>query len=167
MWNRIELSGLDNVKTEYKQGEDLDLTGLIVTAIYTDGTEETKDVLEEGEYKISGYDPDKLGRQTVTVWYGEKSEDFIVEVVKAEDPDIEDPTDPNPEDPADPTNPTPGEPTDPDGEKPADTEQPDGNTEKESAPQTGDNISLAGPAAALLVSAAAFCIGVSLRRRQR
>lgn len=165
--DRIELSGLDNVKTEYKQGEDLDLTGLIVTAIYTDGTEETKDVLEEGEYKISGYDPDKLGRQTVTVWYGEKSEDFIVEVVKAEDPDIEDPTDPNPEDPADPTNPTPGEPTDPDGEKPADTEQPDGNTEKESAPQTGDNIPLAGPAAALLVSAAVFCIGVSLRRRQR
>ena len=98
--------------------------------------------------------------------YGEKSEDFIVEVVKAEDPDIEDPTDPNPEDPADPTNPTPGEPTDPDGEKPADTEQPDGNTEKESAPQTGDNIPLAGPAA-LLVSAAVFCIGVSLRRRQR
>lgn len=164
--DRIELSGLDNVKTEYKQGEDLDLTGLIVTAIYTDGTEETKDVLEEGEYKISGYDPDKLGRQTVTVWYGEKSEDFIVEVVKAEDPDIEDPTDPNPEDPADPTNPTPGEPTDPDGEKPADIEQPDGNTEKESAPQTGDNIPLAGPAA-LLVSAAVFCIGVSLRRRQR
>ena len=49
----------------YTEGEELDLTGLVVTLHYNDGTSET---VTEG-YTISGYDKNTVGTQTITVTY--------------------------------------------------------------------------------------------------
>lgn len=51
----------------YEQGAELDLTGLVVTATRSDGT--TRALTPE-EYTVSGYDPEALGTQTVTVTHG-------------------------------------------------------------------------------------------------
>ena len=62
----IKVSG--SYKTEYTVGEKLDLTGIKITAYWTDKTTTeltTKDV------KVTGYDMDKTGNQTVTISYGE------------------------------------------------------------------------------------------------
>lgn len=67
-------------KIEYKQGEKLDLTGMIVTAVYSDGSE--KDVTADAE--VSGFDSSKSGKQIVTVTYGEKSAAFEIEVKAAD-----------------------------------------------------------------------------------
>ena len=40
-------------KTKYYIGDELDLAGMLVTAHYSDGTSE---ILEKGEYKVSGFD---------------------------------------------------------------------------------------------------------------
>ena len=63
--DRIELGG--DVKTVYTQGEKLDLSGLTVTAVYSD---ESKVELKAGDYTVSGYDPNTVGEQNVTVTYG-------------------------------------------------------------------------------------------------
>ena len=66
------LSGLEVTapqKTEYEQGEELDLTGMKVTAAYSDGTE--KEVSAE-DCTVEGYDKDAVGQQTITVSYTEK-----------------------------------------------------------------------------------------------
>ena len=63
-------------KTVYKEGEALDLTGMTVTANYSDGT--SRDVTELVE--VSSFDPTTYGDQTVTVTYGEISESFSVTV---------------------------------------------------------------------------------------
>src|SRR5699024_11246812 len=54
-------------KLEYTVGEELDLTGMTVTAVYSDET--TKDVTEEAD--ISGHDKDTEGTQEITVPYTE------------------------------------------------------------------------------------------------
>ncbi|MGH2332461.1 bacterial Ig-like domain-containing protein, partial [Thermoanaerobacter mathranii] len=56
-----------SMKTEYLVGEDLDLTGLKVTAVYTDGTEV---FLSENDYFVTGFDSTQPGTCTVTVHYG-------------------------------------------------------------------------------------------------
>ena len=56
-------------KTEYERGEELDLTGMTVTAVYSDGKE--KEVREE-DCTVEGYDKDAVGQQTITVSYTEK-----------------------------------------------------------------------------------------------
>lgn len=69
-----------NVKKEYIAGEDLDLTGLKVTATYSDNT--TKDVAIS-DVTVSGYDKDATGTQTVTVTYEGKTATFDVTVAPA------------------------------------------------------------------------------------
>jgi hypothetical protein len=56
-------------KTTYAVREPLDPTGLVVTADYGDGT--TREVLLPGTggYAIRGFDPRRVGRQTITVSY--------------------------------------------------------------------------------------------------
>ncbi|MDG4840302.1 immunoglobulin-like domain-containing protein [Micromonospora parva] len=56
-------------RTSYVLGEALDLTGLVVTADYTDGVRDEVLLAGHGGYLVSGYDPHKPGRQTVTVSY--------------------------------------------------------------------------------------------------
>lgn len=69
-------------KTEYEVGEDLDLTGLKVTAHYSDGTEKE---LEAGSYEVTGFDSATAGEKTVTVTYEGKTAEFKVTVKKAVD----------------------------------------------------------------------------------
>ena len=63
-------------KTNYTAGEELDLTGMKVVAKYTDGTEKE---ITKG-YEVSGYNKDKIGSQTITVTYEDKSGTFEVTV---------------------------------------------------------------------------------------
>ena len=70
-------------KVEYKKGESLDLTGMEVTAYYSDGKEE---VLPEGSYTVAGYDANKVGKQTITVTYKDQTATFDVTVKEASKP---------------------------------------------------------------------------------
>ena len=63
-------------KTEYNEYEELDLTGLVLDLTYTNGLERT---IKTG-YTVSGYDPAKLGTQTLTVSYNGQSTTFDVNV---------------------------------------------------------------------------------------
>ena len=77
-------------KLEYTQNKDnLDLTGGVITATYSDNT--TKDItMTNSEVKVTGYDKTKVGKQILTVTYNEKTTTFEV-TVKAEE------TEPTPE----------------------------------------------------------------------
>ncbi|GGC84045.1 hypothetical protein GCM10007216_13350 [Thalassobacillus devorans] len=55
-----------DMKTEYLVDESLDLSGLEVTAIYGDGSEE---VLAEDDYIVNGFDSSQAGTNTVMVSY--------------------------------------------------------------------------------------------------
>ena len=68
-------------KTEYVEGEELDLTGMTVTAVYSDGREVSVDLKD---VKVDGYDKDQVGTQTITVTYEGKEAAFTV-TVKAKD----------------------------------------------------------------------------------
>ncbi len=179
-------------KTEYVQGEELDLTGIIVEAHYSD-TSVIK--LQEGEngYTVSGYDAQKTGEQTITISYNGDSVTFTVNVKAKDEP--QQPTDPeNPQQPTDPENPQqptdpadpqqPADPTDPqqpanpdDTENPDDTQQPaDSNDTKnpggsgqdnsddeiQKAVQTGDTTNVILPIAGI---GAAIVLAAAARRR--
>ena len=98
-----ELTGIEVTsapdKVVYEAGEALDLTGLVVTATYSDSTSEPVT-----DYTVSGYDADTAGTQTITVTYGGKTATFTVTVKQAEQPV-------NPGTPGTPVTPvTPGQP---------------------------------------------------------
>ncbi|MDR1248326.1 MAG: bacterial Ig-like domain-containing protein [Treponema sp.] len=67
-------------KTEYARGEDLDLSGFVVTATYSDGTTSTHS-LSNGN--VSGYNANSEGTQTLTVEYGDRTATFQVTVGSA------------------------------------------------------------------------------------
>ena len=67
-------------KTEYEIGDELDLTGLVVTAHYSDGNEK---VLSAGDYEVSGFDSSTAGEKTITVTYQDKTTTFKVTVKEA------------------------------------------------------------------------------------
>lgn len=62
-------------KLVYLQGEKLDLTGLVVKAVYTDNT---NTILTN--CPASGYDPNQVGKQTITVSFNDKTASFTVTV---------------------------------------------------------------------------------------
>ena len=64
-------------KTEYEIGDELDLTGLMVTAHYSDGNEK---VLSAGDYEVSGFDSAAAGEKTVTVTYQGETVSFKITV---------------------------------------------------------------------------------------
>lgn len=72
----ISLSG--PTKTEYEIGEDLDLTGLVVTAHYSDGSH--KPVTD---YEVSDFDSSTAGEKIITVTYKDKTATFKVNVKEA------------------------------------------------------------------------------------
>jgi hypothetical protein len=78
---RIELSG--TYKTSYYVGDSLDLTGLVVTAFYSDGTSAT---LLTSDATINGYDKNSRGAQTVTLSYGAVSAEISVTVLQSGTP---------------------------------------------------------------------------------
>lgn len=79
---RIEIKSMP-VKTSYVLGENLDTTGLELTAYLSDGTSKTVT-----KYAVSGYDSSKAGTQTITVFYQNVSTTFEVYVKTIESIDI-------------------------------------------------------------------------------
>lgn len=69
-------------KLEYEEGDELDLTGLKVKAIYSDGHEET---VSSEDYEVSSVDMNKLGNQTVTISYSNRSANFTIFIDKKYD----------------------------------------------------------------------------------
>ncbi|WP_163582435.1 bacterial Ig-like domain-containing protein [Gracilibacillus saliphilus] len=65
-------------KREYLIGEELDLTGLEVTAIYDDGTTE---ILSPEDYVVTGFDNSENGTNTLTIHYNGVTETIDVEIV--------------------------------------------------------------------------------------
>lgn len=59
----------------FAQGDDMDTTGLEITAHLTDGTSK-----QVNAYTLSGYDKDTIGTQTITVTYKNKTAEFDVTV---------------------------------------------------------------------------------------
>ena len=62
-----ELTVSGNYKTEYNQGEDLNLNGIKLTATWTNGTTSTVSL---SDVTIEGYDKNAVGNQTVSLTYG-------------------------------------------------------------------------------------------------
>jgi hypothetical protein len=74
-------------KLHYNLGEDLVLDGMVVTATYSDGTEE-----EVTDYEVSGYDKTKAEHQPITVTYKGKTAEFSVNVIDPTLPTVATPT---------------------------------------------------------------------------
>ena len=64
-------------KTKYKYGEALDITGGQISAIKSSGKSENIDITTS---MVSGYNPNKLGKQTITITYKGKKAQYSVEV---------------------------------------------------------------------------------------
>lgn len=64
-------------KTEYRYGEELDLTGLVVKEVLKNND---KNTLNADQYSVSGYEAETLGEQTITVRYRDYTKTFIVTV---------------------------------------------------------------------------------------
>lgn len=143
--DKIELSG--DVKTEYTQGEKLDLSKLVVTAVYSDGS---KAEIKAGDYTVSGYDPNTVGEQTVTVTYGGKTASFTVTVKEGKQP----------AEPGQPSN--PGQPSD--TQKPSDNQ---GGSQTGSTVKTGDTTNLFLPAGGMLMAAALLFVAWKRRRIEK
>ena len=65
------------IKTEYIEGQPLDISNLKVIALYNDGTSE---VIDASMDMISGYDANVIGKQTITVTYKGKTTTFEINV---------------------------------------------------------------------------------------
>ena len=66
-------------KTEYLEGkETLDITGGKLTLTYNNGTSEVIDLTTD---MVNGFDNTKMGKQTLTVTYQEKTTTFEVEII--------------------------------------------------------------------------------------
>lgn len=65
-------------KTEYTVSEELDLTGLVLKVIYSDGS--SAEVADTSDMLVSGYDMNQTGEQTVTVEYAGQTVTFSVQV---------------------------------------------------------------------------------------
>ncbi|MDR3130893.1 MAG: bacterial Ig-like domain-containing protein [Treponema sp.] len=75
----IELSG--EYIVDYTIEDELDLTGLVITGTYSDGS---RGVIDSPNYEISGYDPYAIGSQTVTITVEDISADFEITVAPPE-----------------------------------------------------------------------------------
>lgn len=64
-------------KQEYRKGDTLDATGMVVSTVWTDGS---KEVLKDG-YTVSDLDSTETGEKTITVRYQTFTATFTVEVV--------------------------------------------------------------------------------------
>ena len=64
-------------KTEYKIGEELDLSGIAIEAAYDDGTKKEIDIKD---CTVTGFDNTKAGTQKITVTYEEQTVTFEVTV---------------------------------------------------------------------------------------
>jgi hypothetical protein len=106
------ISITEPAKTEYEIDDELDLTGLVVTAHYSDGSE-----AEVSGYEVTGFDSSIAGDKVVTISYQDITATFTV-TVKVEDTNK----------PTEPQNPEPTTPiTEPAQPTPAPEPKPDQN----------------------------------------
>lgn len=75
------------IKNQHYVGDALDLSGLTLTAKWSDGTI-TNVPLNDSDLKITGYDSGKHGQQTVTLQYGAAKVEIVVTVLYKEPEDI-------------------------------------------------------------------------------
>ena len=73
-------------KTEYVVDEELDLTGLVLNVVYSDGSSAT--VSDYSAMTALGYDMSQIGEQTVTVEYAGKTVTFGILVVEKDKTDL-------------------------------------------------------------------------------
>ena len=66
---------ISDVKIKYYYGEDLDLSNLVVNAIYSNESIEKIDV---SNCKVTGYNPHQVGKQQLTITYKDVSETFEI-----------------------------------------------------------------------------------------
>lgn len=71
----LKISG--TYKTEYMEGEELDLTGIVLTVHYNKGDPKT---IELEDVTVTGYDKTKVGEQTVTLAYSGLTADIKITV---------------------------------------------------------------------------------------
>ena len=71
-------------KIDYVEGEDFMENGGVITVKYNNGTSDIVDLTKE---MVSGFDCDKVGKQTLTVKYCEKTTDFDVTVNRKNNPE--------------------------------------------------------------------------------
>lgn len=150
-------------KTEYQVGEDLDLTGMTVVAVYEkDGAVSAEHVIsvDDPELAVSGYDSTVDGMKTVTVSYRGVSATFAVTVKAA-------PVEPGPDPQPNPDGDTSENPDTGDG----DGDSASGDAE---AGDAGQNTGIANTGSAIgvvaVVAAVLVVIGVCLvvlRSRKR
>ncbi len=148
-------------KQEYTVGEDLDLTGMAVTAVYSNGDE--KDVTADAI--LSGFNKDEEGIQTIQVVYTENdvtiTATFEVTVAAAgtDEPGTDEPgtDEPGTDDPGQ-------KPADPDQQGP-DVSQP--SSDDGEAVQTGDATNIMPAAMAALLALVAGTVAVTLKKRKR
>ncbi len=69
---------IENVKTEYEMGEDINLKNLKVYALFD--TTEVKDITDKAYINISQYYKSIAGTYKILVFYGHLEEVFMVEV---------------------------------------------------------------------------------------
>ena len=158
----VTLTGIElkaPAKAEYQTGETLDLTGMTVNAVYSDGVKKdvTKDVI------VEGFDNTKVGTQTITVTYTVDGKAYTASfevVVKDNSGTGGNPGGENP----DGNKPDGSKPdgSKPNGNKP-DSSKPDGN-KQDGAVQTGDSTPI-GMAAGLLAAAGAAIVIERKRKR--
>lgn len=68
-------------KTKYYIGEQLNMAGITVTAVYSD---ESEIILRSDEFTVSGFDSSTAGKKRVTISYGGKTASFEVEINAAQ-----------------------------------------------------------------------------------
>ena len=73
--NLLRIEVTPPTKTEYEVGEELSLTGMVVTAFYDDDTSKVVT-----NYSVSGFDSSNPGSVTVTVTFENKSSSFDVTI---------------------------------------------------------------------------------------
>ncbi len=75
--NSVSITSMP-IKTEYYTGQSLDLTGLKLTATYSDGT---TGIVPVGDISASGFDSSTAGTKTVVLSYGGKTASFEINVI--------------------------------------------------------------------------------------
>ena len=75
---KLEISG--DYKKSYAVGDKLDLTGMVLTVYYSDGT--TREIAA-GDVTVTGFDTETRGEKTVTLSYEGVSASFTITVTKA------------------------------------------------------------------------------------
>lgn len=140
-------------KVQYKVGEELDLTGIVVEAVYSDGT-----VAKIDDYTVAGYDKTKIGKQDIEISYEGKTTVLQVEVLEDKpDGEPDDKPDGKPDDKPD------GKPDDkPDGEP---NGKPDGKPGSVGVAKTGDSSVMMIWFVVMVISVVAAAILRTMKKR--